>query len=398
MREKVQEGLTKGRIGAASERMESEDRINMMTSAVVECWEDLYSPELTAEWDGLVERSAANEVFSRLEWLRGWGVSGVRECRPAMVLLREGPRLVAVAPLMRARRRFCGVETETVEFAGAPNSDYSDFIYEDARHLAPLWDAVRRAVGGADVVRLQQVRRESATCPFLARRPGVVGRPCATGLTVKLPEDSDAPWEAYLKGRGLRRRTLTRIEREGPVDLVAHEGAEAVIERLPVLFEQHMRRWAQTRTPSFFEREEVRAAYRQWARELDRHVLFCELRLRGRPVATLFGFAYNAKLVVHSISFDVDYAKLHCGLYCIAAVMRKLRERGIEWVDFSRGLEPFKRFFADCETVNYEFHWLRTWKARCAAGGFLAAKELARRWGPARAAARALGYGLEAGG
>lgn len=370
----------------------------MMTSAVVECWEELYSPGLTAEWNGLVERSAANEVFSRVEWLRGWGVSGVRVCHPAMVLLRDGPRLVAVAPLMRARRRFCGVEMETVEFAGAPNSDYSDFIYEDGRYLEPLWEAVRRETGGVDVLRLQQVRRVSATCAFLSRRPGVMGRPCATGLCVELPEEADAPWEAYLKGHGLRKRTLTRIEREGPVELVAHEGAGPVMERLPVLFDQHMRRWARTRTRSFFEQQSVRAAYGNWARELDGVVVLWELRLKGRPVAMLFGFAYNAKLVVHTISFDVEYAKLHCGLYCIAAVLRRLRERGIGWVDFSRGAEPFKRFFADCETVNYEFHWLRTWKARCAAGGFLAAKELARRWAPARAAARALGYGLEAGG
>ena len=207
--------------------------------------------------------------------------------------------------------------------------------------------------------------------------------------------EPDAPAEAFLKGRGLRKRTLLRIEREGPVELVEHLTPEAALARLPVLFDQHIRRWARTRTRSFFENEAVREVYRLWAQELGERVAFWELRLREQPVATLFGFAHNRRLVVHTISFDVDHHKLHCGLYCIYRVMRTLRAKGVEWVDFPRGAERFKFYFADQKAVNYEFHWLRSWKARCAAGGFLAAKDLARNWPPAARVARWMGYNLE---
>ena len=367
----------------------------MITSSILGDWEALDSRSLEGEWNGLVERSAANEIFSRAEWLRAWGKSRTRESCPHMVLLRDSGRLVAIAPLMRARRRFLGVGVETVEFAGAPNSDYSDFIFEDPRYLEPLWKIVGRQAREVDVLRLQQVRMESPTCRFLVGRGGVIARPCAMGLFVRLPECPQAPVEAYLKGRGLRKRTVLRIERERPVELIAHEGPEEILAHLPVLFDQHIRRWAGTRTQSFFRHESIRELYRNWASELGERAAFWELRLRGQPVATLFGFVYDRKLVVHTISFDVDYYKFHCGLYCILSVMRTLRERGIEWVDFSRGSEAFKFHFADQKAVNYEFHGLQTWKARCAAGGVLAAKDLVRRWPPAGRMARALGYGVE---
>jgi CelD/BcsL family acetyltransferase involved in cellulose biosynthesis len=366
----------------------------MMTRTVLSDWEELQGGPLEEEWGGLVERSAADEIFARAEWLRAWGVSRTREAEPRILLLRDGGRLVGIAPLMRARKKFLGVELETLEFAGTPHSDYSDFIYEEPRYLEELWGFAREEARGVDVVRLQQVRRESATRGFLERQDGMIARLCGVGLYTRLPEEG-APAEAYLKGRGLRKRTLLRIERAGEVRLIRHTGWREIAARLPVLFDQHIRRWERTRTRSFFLKEATRELYVSWAKSLDGGVAFWELQLDGKPVATLFGFVYRRRLVVHTISFDVDYGKYHCGLYCILSVMRTLRAQGIEWVDFSRGAERFKFYFADQVAVSDEFHWPVSWKAQVHVRPYVAAKDLARSWAVAGRVARWLGHNVE---
>lgn len=41
----------------------------------------------------------------------------------------------------------------TLEFAGTPNSDYSDFIYEEPRYLEELWRFAREEAGRVDLAR-----------------------------------------------------------------------------------------------------------------------------------------------------------------------------------------------------------------------------------------------------
>ena len=353
---------------------------HMLKVSEYNCWEKL--EPFRDEWNALVEQSPTNEVFSTYEFLRAWDSSRTRKTALKIVAVRDGTHLAGIAPLMFTDKRRCGISMRSLEFIGTPNSDYSDFIYRDAAVLDVMWRHIRKTSTCADIVYLQQIKESSPTSAYLMADPLLTARPCAIGLSARLPPSASAPIEEYLKGPGLRKRTLRRIEKEGLVTLHFYEDAAAIRANLPVLFEHHIRRWRDTTTPSFFAEDAVRTLYMNWAEHLGKHVMLAVLALNGKPVATLFGFPYANKLIVHTVTYDVQYRQFHCGLVCIVRVMETLRSRGIEWVDFTRGTEGFKSFFADIPTLSYEFLQSQTLKGKCCTTAFFAAREFAasHRW------------------
>jgi len=356
-------------------------------------WEDLES--FKGDWNKLVDESPTREIFLRYEWLRAWSRSKTRDTTLNVILVFDEGRLAGIAPLMYSTIRILGVTLRTLEFVGTPNSDYCDLIYADEHYLQPLWEQTRKAAELADVLRLREIKESSPTCEFLKRRPGLITRPATVGLSARLPESPDASPREYLKGAGMRERTLRRIEKEGTVGLTACATPAEMKSNLQVLFEQHISRWNGTPTPSFFRQEVTRDLYANWVEDLGPQVALWVLTLNEAPVATIFGFLYNRKLVVHSITYNNQFRQLHCGLVCIHKVMQTLRARGIDWIDFTRGTEDFKFYFADVPTMSYHFHALRTLKARCVMGIRIKAKDVAARSETLRRLAHIHGYRLD---
>lgn len=362
----------------------------MLTVDRYTSWDPLESQGI--EWNELAGRSPANEVFSTFEWLRAWTASKTREAVPEIIVLREGGRLAAIAPMMFSTKRIGGISFESLELIGTPNSDYSDFIYDDTRHLNAVWREVRRSAARADLMLLQQIKETSPTCDLLRRGGSLITRPCAAGLSAELPHDCSAPVSAYLKGPGLRERVLRRIEKEGVVALKCYESPAEIQANLPILFQHHVGRWAGSRTPSFFEKEAFRTLYRNWAEQVTPSTVLWVLTLNEVPVATLFGFVHCKKLAVHTVTYSSQHRQFRCGLVCIVKVMQTLRQRGVDYIDFTRGSEHFKSFFADIPTVAYEAWYLRSLRAKCWVKAYLAAKEFAIEHEFARRIARRFGY------
>lgn len=337
-------------------------------------WEEL--APFRSQWNHLVSNSWANEVFSTFNWLEAWSQAGTRPCTPQITMLFEHGEPVAIAPLMTGSRRICGVPLRTLEFIGTPNSDYSDFIYSERALLPRLWEAVIAAARGIDVFSLQQIKESSPTWRYLKTAPRMRVNPCVIGLSTVLPETPDAAIKDYVKG-GIRAKTLRRIEKEGAVELRIYEQPSTIQENLPVLFAQHIRRWSETPTPSFFRHECMKQLYRNFTDSLSGSAMLAVLTLNDRPVACLYGFRHNRKLVVHTLSFDPEYHRFHCGLVCILKVMQAGRRYDIDTVDFTRGTERYKAFFADIATLSYAAVGLRTAKANLLYGPFLFGRQYA---------------------
>lgn len=342
-------------------------------TCIFDDWAELY-PWRDA-WNDLVRRSPTNEVFSTFEWLEAWSAAGTRNVTLAIVVVFQNNTPAAIAPLMVSDRSVGGITLRTLEFIGTPNVDYSDFIYEDSRLLPTLWRSVSKISGRVDLVSLQQIKESSPTWQFLKSEAGMDVRPCVIGLSTTLPEKPEAPIAEYLKGPGVRPRTLRRIEKEGAVALRLFDSPGDIAANLPTLFSQHIRRWSETKTPSFFAQESTRQMYTYWAERLAGIALLAVLTLDGKPVASLFGFEYNSKLVVHTLAYDPDFKQWHCGLVCVVRVMQILRKRGIHSIDFTRGTERFKSFFAEVPTLSYEAVSTKTLRARLVYGFFLHTKD-----------------------
>lgn len=82
--------------------------------------------ELAEAWGRLYRRCGAATAFQSHAWLHSWWLSYGTPGRLRLMVVREGGELLAVAPLMRARRRL-----PMLVPLGGPISDYADVLLDD---------------------------------------------------------------------------------------------------------------------------------------------------------------------------------------------------------------------------------------------------------------------------
>src|SRR5690349_1080294 len=78
---------------------------------------------LESSWRTLAERSSAATVFQSWEWVSAWWRAFGHGHSLRVVVVRQGDRLLAAAPMMV--RRLAGIRL--LEFLGAGRSDYLGF-------------------------------------------------------------------------------------------------------------------------------------------------------------------------------------------------------------------------------------------------------------------------------
>jgi CelD/BcsL family acetyltransferase involved in cellulose biosynthesis len=327
------------------------------------------------EWNRLSESVPQPEVFTRFEYLGAWLGAHVRAAQAHVITITEGGRLRGAAPLMYAARRMAGVTLQSLEFLGSPQNDYADFIYSGEDILDRLLVETERSAAQVDLVHLAPIKETSPTCLRLKRFGAGTFRPMVLNWSRELPAPG-APVPGYLTGHRIRPRTLRRIEKEGDVALCVYDSPSAIRENLPILFKQHIDEWAGAANPSHFRNRILRDFYFGLADALSPHVVLCVLTLNRAPVASLFGFVCNRKLVIYTLARKRAYDKFHCGLVCILKTMQAMGMAGIGSVDFTRGDERFKSCFANTPSVSYESLWPRTIKAKLALATFLTGRDL----------------------
>lgn len=318
---------------------------------------------LRPEWDALLQASPADCLFLTWEWLYTWWKHLARDRRLALLAVRRGGELVALAPLARGTaagaigRRLLPDALQLLG-TGQVGSDYLDVIARAdhrrgaARALADHLDRERT------LVELRQVPGECSLAP-----------PMAKGLAAHLGErgwrtlerttnvcpvvDLDGlTWEEYVAGLGrshranLRRR-LRKLEQAFEVRLERAGDGIGVEEAFEVLLALHRKRWRDRggsdalSDPAVvaFHREVVRLAHRQgWLR-------LYVLRLDGRPAAALYGFLYRGRFLFYQSGFDGKFGKYSVGLVIMGLTIREAIREGAREYDLLHGDE------------DYKFHW-----------------------------------------
>ena len=84
--------------------------------------------ELNDEWNELLSGSLSSNIFLTWEWLYHWWRHYGNNCRLQILLVKDGSKLVGIAPLFLSRDKIRG--TYQLQFLGSDyvGSDYLDFI------------------------------------------------------------------------------------------------------------------------------------------------------------------------------------------------------------------------------------------------------------------------------
>ncbi len=323
---------------------------------------------LERSWNELLVQCEAS-VFQSFEWQRTWWHHfGERRdgARLHLVTVRDGERLVAVAPLWVETSRAPGaLRLRRLLFIGRGDSDYLDVIAtrgREAECVESIAGALARDADLFDVVVLEDTSDRSRTGALLhdafvrlgwtASR--VAAEPCPETALLRSWEETVATFGINHR-REIRRR-LRNIAREHRVELelVSEQEIGPAIQEF---IDMHQARWARDGHWGAFADPRVAAFHRDAATRLSaRGWLFLAfLRVDGRRCAGNYGFCFRDALATFqgAVRHVPELARHSPGRVLHARSMEWAISRGRTRYDFMRGAEPYKYDFDATDVPNW---------------------------------------------
>ena len=147
------------------------------------------------------------------------------------------------------------------------------------------------------------------------------------------------------------RQKLNRLKDQDEVVFEVYEKDEDLDHWLDEFYQSHIRRWADTPTPSHFRSADQCAFYRScidaWIN--DEVLVRFSIKLGGKRIAFVVALLENGYLVHHSTTFDPDYEKQSPGLIIINLIGKWMAGRGMTKMEFGDGGEKYKYQFTQTE-------------------------------------------------
>jgi CelD/BcsL family acetyltransferase involved in cellulose biosynthesis len=326
--------------------------------------------QLRNQWNALLARSEASGIFQGYDWHAAWWecFGGGHELHLLLVYEQDGG-LVGIAPLMVECRRRAGILQRRLMFVGTANhaTDYADLIvargHARPRHAVVEWIRAHDTCWTA--LELRNLPGHSPTLPLLAEARGLA-RPLVQ-FAAEAPSrrlgDAGAD-RAAINKRSLRRH-LNGFQREGELRFERLQDPTAIDLHCGHFFEQHVGRWAGTRTPSLFNDPAQRRFYRVLAHRLGAAgtLHFSVVLFQEKPIAYHFGFESDGVLTWYKPSFAAELAKRSPGEVLLRCLLEDAVSRGLRELDFTVGSEAFKYRFANQVRHVYRVRaWRRGWE------------------------------------
>jgi len=302
------------------------------------------------QWNNLAAMSNTNSVFQTHQWATSWWATFGYEHEPLLVTVANSRGVVGVAPLVVRRGRS---RERVVRFLGDGRADYCDVLgsRQDPEVTLALLQAVLRSHSW-DVIELNNLPEASATPGLIRDLCHDRGFPLRTDQQYICPTLLISGLEGFahsVRNKASLRRRENHFRRQGRLTC-SHLRSFAEIEPyLDRFFEQHISRWASTRSPSLFLDGRNRCFYRELAQSLsgESWLLFSVLELNGEPIAFHFGFDYGNSLIWYKPSFNIQKASGSPGLVLVKHLIDFALSNNRCELDFTVGDEPFKRRFTN---------------------------------------------------
>ncbi|MGW0336824.1 GNAT family N-acetyltransferase [Streptomyces sp. NPDC003011] len=308
---------------------------------------------LAPEWGELYRRCAAATPFQSHAWLHSWWLSYGRRGRLRLVVVRDGGRLVAVAPLMRV-----GSPVPSLVPLGGAISDYGDVLLDDAHGreaVAALAEGLSAAARTA-LIDLREVRPGGAAERIYDHWRGPRRR-VSDSLCLELPAVPMDELVTRLPAAKTQQRARAKLRRLAALDIERHVVEPGEVDKaLRRLIELHQLQWRGRKVTS----EHLRPRFRDHLVRsvgpmvrsgdavvtefrLDGDVVAVDLTLLSRRLAG--GYLYGAHPCLRERKADV-------AVMLLQASAELLRDGGRRTLSLLRGNEPYKHHWRPEPVVN----------------------------------------------
>ena len=318
--------------------------------------------KLQAEWEELQATAGAPSIFLTHQWFLVCAQNLPADQRMLILLVREGKRLVGIAPLIEERRRIRGLPVTQIGCLQSRLSPFTDFLLIDPQEglsavLGHLWNTRRNW----DVLRLSGLREDSPLLELLCsmlRAQRRAFRKCVISQSPFLLIQQS--WEEFYQSKSqkfkkTRRSVSNRISRLGEITVEQVNRPEDAARGLEQMLAVSAGSWKQRQhidllTPQFehdFFSDLTRVAseagwLRLWLLKKGEEVLAAEFHLDDHGTI----YALRAQ-------YDDAHASYSPGTYLDFQIVQHLFGNGYSCYDMGPGAADYKLAWTSATRACY---------------------------------------------
>jgi CelD/BcsL family acetyltransferase involved in cellulose biosynthesis len=306
-----------------------------------------------AEWNALLDRSAADGVFLRWEWIHSWWSIFRKNRRLFILTVRQDNRLVGIAPFFIETAlfpkprclRFCSDEL---------SPDYLDLILEKDQAEILTREIVQEVLknsGEWDILCLDNLRADST----LLAAGLFDGLDHAAKVSFRCPYlPIHGSFDDYFRSRASLQsfeldKKLKQLFKKPEMRHVMVNDPEALTRAMDELFALRKSRSEAKGSQSNFLDEAVRRFHHDISRRfLAEGILNMQMIYDGeKPVSATYAYNYKKTIYVFQTAFDVQYKKWSTGGLMFLLILRQAFPEGFREFDMLKGDEPYKLKWTD---------------------------------------------------
>lgn len=306
-----------------------------------------------SQWNALAQDNATHTIFQTYEFNRvSQEVYGPPE-GSFILCVKEGEALVAILPLMFSLLK----GKRVLRFMAAERSDYCDILCPARQQeaLEIIWKYIFSRRHEWDLIHLTNVPLETPLAKCIKESADIknVYHRSSQDESALLSFKEDP---VFAQGVMHKKSVLAYrhyFQSQGGYKVLHLRSREEIEGYLEDFFNQHIKRWQGTVSPSLFLDPKNKQFYRKIVRDLPKGwVTFTLLQAQGQVVGYHFGFLYGKRFIWYKPSFNTAFARHSPGQVLLQEVMEFAYSQGVEEFDFGNGKEAYKNRFSN--KVSYQ--------------------------------------------
>ena len=324
---------------------------------------------LREEWNNLLSESKADTILLTWEWLfTWWEIFGVKKDL-SILLIREGGKLIGIAPLMISKEYVSGMTVYFLKFIGSEDvcSEYLDFIIiigKEPEILNLFFQYINQNTNRWDILLMNDITEDSLTVGFLSdkvkvilNRHDIIKRKSTINPYMHLSNSTDDFYQKLgSKRRSDIRVKIKRLSGEHKVSYSEILDKSYLTEYFGIFVNLHRTLWNERGLPGMFKKKifldfHKAVAFRFF--EKDWLKLYF-LNVDDIPVASLYGFKYKDKFYYYQSGFDPKWKAYGAGKLLIVHTVTEAIKTNLREYDFLRGDADYKYQFTNKSRNNLE--------------------------------------------
>lgn len=323
------------------------------------------------KWNALLEKSRADKIFMRWEWLCNWWLVFGNNSRLVIILIFDEDNLIGIAPFYINVQKKYPIKISMLEILGSRfvGSDYLDIIVEDGKEkividelLKMLWDLKRIIINFVNIrkdsIAYQIVEKVQTKTEYRTYKYAVTTCPF-----IKLPYS----WNELLLGFKKKKRgnvkyyrkkaikdlsiTFYRVEKEDELSFYFNSLVNLNKYRM-------QQKKVRSLNGTFFNNKFVEFHERISKAFLKDNILrlYFLKNKQNDVVACKYNFLLNNKVYSYQVGIKPGYEKSRLGTVLLSYCIEDAISEGCKEYDFLEGNEKYKYEWAKETALIYSYY------------------------------------------